>query len=88
MAWIVVLSIALVAIGVTIAMVLITRRPQAGTTSATAEPSADQWFALGIIFTGAGVALTVALGPIMIWMVALGIIYMGMAARVRRDRPQ
>jgi NADH:ubiquinone oxidoreductase subunit 2 (subunit N) len=88
MAWIVVLSIALVAVGVMIAIVLITRRRQPDTTSAAAEPSADQWFALGIIFTGAGVALTVALGPFMIWMMALGIIYMGMGARMKRDRPQ
>jgi hypothetical protein len=80
------LSIALIAAGV--AVVVVIRRRLSGDSPSTPAASADQWFALGVIFTGAGVALTATLGPFMIWMIALGVVYLGMGARMRRDGPK
>jgi hypothetical protein len=44
----------------------------------------EQWFTLGIVLTGAGVALTTTVGPTMLAMVALGLIYMGIGASKKR----
>lgn len=48
------------------------------------EISGDDLFALGVVFVGAGVAMSVTLGPIMVWMIALGVIYMGMGTQKKR----
>ncbi len=44
----------------------------------------DQWLTLGIVFTGAGTALTASVGPAMLGMVALGLIYMAMGVSTKR----
>ena len=87
--WIAVaLVVGLVAIGGVVLAVLIGRRREAEAGSLGSEMSADQWISLGVIFTGAGTALTITMGPFMIWMIGLGIIYLGMGARMKRDHPQ
>lgn len=83
MPWVVVaLAIGLVAVAVgVIAMVVVGRR----TPGSTPEMTGDQFLTLGIVFIGAGVALMVAIGPGMIGIMVLGIIYMGMGARMKRQ---
>ena len=85
----------LVSVGVglgSIAAVLVaylaTRRNRSGRGQPAAELSSNQWFSLGIIFTGAGAALTATLGPVMAWMIGVGIIYMGMGTRSKRTGSQ
>ena len=55
------------------------KRPQA-------ELAGDEMFNLGIVFTGAGVALWVSVGPSMIGIFALGLIFMVMGARKKREQ--
>lgn len=69
---------------VVIAAVLVTRDFSAP--QPRSEISGDDLFSLGVVFAGAGVAMAVTLGPIMIWMIALGIIYMAMGTRRRRHQ--
>ena len=52
-----------------------------------AEMSADQWITMGIVFTGAGVVMAIAMGPWMIPMIAIGIVYLAMGARKKRGEP-
>ena len=48
----------------------------------------DQWLTLGIVFTGAGTALTASVGPAMLGMVALGLIYMAMGVSTKRKESE
>ncbi len=83
MPWVVVgLVIGLVAVGVGIAAVLVVRRRDPDL--AESRMTGDQLFMLGVIFTGTGVALAVSIGPHMLGILALGIIYMGMGATMKR----
>lgn len=82
------LIVGLVAIGGVVLAVLIGRRREAEGGNVGTEMTGDQWMSLGVIFTGAGVALTITLGPFMIWMIGIGVIYLGMGARMKRDHPQ
>lgn len=66
-----------------LAFLVLRRRKLADT--ASEEMTADQWFTLGIVFMGAGVALMASLGLHMAFMVAIGAIYMGMGARMKRQ---
>lgn len=63
------------------------RRRNLGAT-APEEMSADRWFALGVVFTGAGVALMASIGPQMAFMLAIGLIYMVIGARMKRRQPK
>jgi len=76
--------IGLVTVGVLLVAVVIARR-RGDTTQLGAEVTADQWFTLGVIFAGAGAALTATIGVGMVWMVAMGVIYMGMGIRMKRN---
>lgn len=50
------------------------------------EMSGDEMFNLGVVFTGAGVALFVSVGPSMIGLLALGLIFMATGARKKREQ--
>jgi len=75
-------SIGVVFVVVVIGAVVMTRDRSAPQTRS--ELSGDDLFSLGVVFAGAGVAMSLTLGPFMIWMFALGIIYMAMGTRRRR----
>lgn len=77
-------SLGVVFVAIVIVAVLATR--ERSTARPTSDVSGDDLFALGVVFTGAGVAMAVTLGPIMIWMVALGVIYMAMGTRRKRHQ--
>lgn len=49
------------------------------------EMSGDEMFTLGVVFAGAGVALSVSLGPAMIGMFAIGIVFMVLGIRKKRS---
>ncbi|MGI9643525.1 MAG: hypothetical protein ACR2N9_12195 [Acidimicrobiia bacterium] len=68
-------------VAIVIVAVLATRDRKARPNS---DISGDDLFALGVVFVGAGVAMSVTLGPIMVWMIALGVIYMGMGTQKKR----
>ena len=53
------------------------------TDSKNNRPAPDQLFAVGIVFIGAGVALMVAVGPGMVGLLALGVVFMAAGARRR-----
>jgi hypothetical protein len=74
----------LVTVGVLLVVVVIARRRD-DTSQLGAEMTADQWFTLGVILAGAGAALTATIGVWMIWMVAMGVIYMGVGIRMKRN---
>ncbi|MDJ0792023.1 MAG: hypothetical protein QNJ71_09005 [Acidimicrobiia bacterium] len=57
------------------------RRDEAEATAMTG----DELFTLGVVFTGAGVALFVSIGPAMLGMFALGIVFMVVGAKKRRS---
>lgn len=68
---------------IVIVAVLATRERSAAP-APTSEVSGDDLFALGVVFSGAGVAMAVTLGPFMVWMVALGVVYMAMGTAKKR----
>lgn len=70
-------------VAIVIVAVLATRERN---TQPRSEISGDDLFSLGVVFVGAGVAMSVTLGPIMIWMIALGVIYMGMGTQKKRHQ--
>lgn len=83
MPWVVVaLVIGLVAVAVGLTAVFVARRRAPGSAP---EMTGDQLFTLGIIFTGTGVALATTIGPEMIGIMALGIVYMVMGAWMKRQ---
>ena len=83
--WILIgIVVGLVAVGVVlVAVVVARRRSEAGPLGA--EMTADQWLTLGIVFAGAGAALTATIGVWMIGMVVLGIVYMGIGIWMKRN---
>ena len=82
MPWVVVaLTIGLVAVAVGLtAMVVLRRREPAS----APEMTGDQLFALGVTFTGAGVALALTIGTAMLGITGLGIAFMAMGSWMRR----
>ena len=65
--------------------VLVTvRRRKTGATAAQ-EMSGDQWLTLGFVFAGAGIALMISIGPHMAFMLAIGVIYMAIGLRIKRQ---
>jgi hypothetical protein len=83
--WVLVsIGVGLVSIAAVLIAYLVTRWKGSETLQPAAELSSNQWYSLGITFTGAGAALTATLGPVMIWMIGVGVIYMGMGARTKR----
>jgi hypothetical protein len=72
-----------IALGV---LVMIRRRKMGATTAD--EMTADQWLTMGFVFTGTGIALVAAIGPPMLFMVAIGVIYMAIGARMKRQQPK
>ena len=81
------LVVGLVAVVVAAIAVLVARRRSAAGHEAS-EMTRDQWITLGVIFTGTGVVMTATLGPYMVWMIALGVIYMALGARMKRTPPK
>lgn len=76
--------VGLVVVGVLLVAVLVARRrPDAAPLGA--EMTADQWLTLGIVFAGAGAALTATVGVWMVGMVVLGIVYMGIGIWMKRS---
>lgn len=84
--WIAVaLVVGLASMGILVGAVLI-GRAQAESGTLGAAMSGDQWAMLGVVFTGAGAALMATTGPSMVWLVVLGIIYLGMGVRMKRGQ--
>lgn len=52
---------------------------------ARTDMTGEELFTLGVVFTGAGVALSISIGPAMIGMLALGLVFMVLGARKRRN---
>jgi hypothetical protein len=69
------MGLVLLAVGVLVTVLLLARR-SGDVGAGTMSP--DDLVTLGIVFVGAGVALSVTIGPFMIWMVGLGLAYMAM----------
>jgi hypothetical protein len=83
--WVLVgIVVVLVAVGVGLAAAVVARR-RSETAPLGAEVTADQWITLGIVFSGAGAALTATIGVWMIGMVVLGIVYMGIGMWMKRN---
>lgn len=83
--WVLVgLVVGLVAVGVALAVAVVARRRSEGVPLGS-EMTSDQWLTLGIVFAGAGAALTATIGVWMIGMVVLGIVYMGIGIRMKRN---
>lgn len=75
------LVLGLIAVAVGLGTVFVVRRRDPALREAM---SGDQMFTLGVIFTGTGIALSVSIGPHMLGIMALGIIYMGIGAAMKR----
>ena len=73
-------------IAVAAAVVLLAMRRRSPAPDKAPEMTAEQWTTLGVIFVGAGTAMMATMGPYMIPMVILGVIYLGMGARAKRTR--
>lgn len=83
MPWVVVaLVIGLIAVAVGLTAVVVVRRRSPGSAP---EMTGDQLLTLGVIFTGTGVALGLTIGPAMLGIMALGIVYMAMGAWMKRQ---
>lgn len=76
--------VALLAVGIAAGVVLTIRR-RSPEQPVAAELTPEQWTALGVVFFGAGVAMWLTLGPAMIGMTAMGLIFMGVGIRANRD---
>jgi len=87
--WVVLgLVVGLLAVVGLLVFVALSRRGLAEGSPIESDMTAEQWTTLGIVFTGAGTAMTVTLGPFMVWMIALGVIYMAMGVRMKRNQPK
>lgn len=83
--WVIVsIVVALLAVLIGVGVVLTIRRRSPDEPFGS-EMSADQWTALGVVFFGTGVALWLTVGPAMIGMTAMGLIFMAVGIRVNRD---
>ena len=83
--WVIIsILVALLALVIGAGVVLSLRRRSPEETFGS-ELSADQWTALGVVFFGTGVALWLTVGPAMIGMTAMGLIFMAVGIRVNRD---
>jgi hypothetical protein len=71
-------------VAVVIAAVLVTRETRNATSPTEISP--EDLFSLGVVFTGAGVAMTATLGSFMVWMIGLGVIYMAMGTQKKRHQ--
>ena len=81
--WIVVgLIVGLIAV---VALMLVVWRESRRDEAEATEMTGDELFTLGVVFTGAGVSLFVSVGPAMLGMFALGIVFMVLGARRRRS---
>lgn len=65
-------------------VLVMVRRRKTGATAAQ-EMSGDQWLSMGFVFTGAGIALMLTIGAHMAFMVAVGVIYMAIGLRIKRQ---
>ena len=82
--WVIVgILVALLAVGIAAGVVLTIRR-RSPEQPVGAELTPEQWTALGVVFFGAGVAMWLTLGPAMIGMSAMGLIFMGMGIKEQR----
>ena len=79
--WIVI-GIAVGLVTVAIVLAVATRR---GMSTGREMMTGEQMFVFGVIYTGAGVALVTSIGPAMIGVLALGIVFMGIGARRRHE---
>lgn len=78
-------ALVLVATGVAFSLRREQQRPTEGSEERARADEPDPFFILGIVFFGAGIALFVTIGPAMLFMPALGIIYMALGiARTRK----
>jgi hypothetical protein len=82
------LAVGLVAAGILVVVLAVVGRRRGPASEPRSEVTADTWISLGVIFAGTGAALMATLGPFMVWMVVLGIIYLGMGARMKRGEPR
>ena len=80
----VLLGVGIVFVFVVFVAVFLTRDGSAA--EPAADMSGDDLFSLGVVFTGAGVAMAITLGPFMIWMVALGVTYMALGTARKRHQ--
>lgn len=63
-------------------VLVVVRRRKMGATVPD-EMTGDQWVTLGVVFMGAGVALVATIGLQMLFMVAIGAIYLAIGARMK-----
>lgn len=90
--WILISLGVVVGITLIVALVVANRSPSSAGGGPVVEAgdgmSPETWVSLGTVFTGAGVALWLTVGPPMIGMVALGIVYfvIGITKRRAADR--
>jgi len=73
------------AAGIILAIALLIRRRQNEGQSAPVTMTGDQWFTIGVVFLGAGIALSISTSPGLLGMVALGIIYMVIGVAKKRE---
>ena len=81
-----------VVVGITLtAALLVVNRSRSGadgggpSTRSEEAMSPEMWISLGTVFAGAGVALWLTVGPAMIGMFALGIIYLAIGITKQRE---
>jgi hypothetical protein len=75
----------LVTIG--LGVLVFVRRRNMGAT-APDDMTGDQWLTLGFVFMGAGIALVAAIGVQMVFMVAIGVVYLAIGLRMKRQEPK
>ncbi len=87
--WILISVGAVVGVTMIVALVVASRRRAgqhaSGESTPTGEMSPEQWISLGTVFAGAGVALTLTIGPAMLGMVALGLVYLIIGIKKQRE---
>lgn len=79
--WIVI-GVAIGLVGVVVVVLVAARRSMSVERQVV---TGDQLFWLGVIYTATGVTLVSTIGPGMIGILALGIVFMGMGANRRRE---
>lgn len=87
--WVViVIGMGLVAVSVALALTLVRRNRGIRSSSGARQMTGDEWATMGFVYIGAGIALAISLGPQMIFMVAIGTVFLAMGMRLKREEPK
>jgi hypothetical protein len=87
--WVFISVGAIAGIALTVALIVANRSRSGAVGSPSGQSdevmSPDVWISLGTVFTGAGVALWLTIGPAMLGMFVLGMVYLVIGIRKQRE---